>query len=419
MLERTLHVLRLRWRSLARRREVEAQLADEIAYHLAEDADLRAGSRRRARRRPTQAARRAFGGVERIKEACRDARGTALVESIAKDLRYGARSLLRQPAYAVPAVLTLALGIGATTAVFALVDGILVSRLPYPAPDRLVTANVVYPGGGLAAARRALATMDVAAYADGHVFTLAGDGPAVRVSGATVSAELFAVLGVTPARRPNFRPGEDQAAARRRGAAERGVVAVALRRRSALVGRRSSSTGGRARSSACCRPASICRRVGPSSGCRWRSIRATPSATGPATSCRSSGGCGPVSPPPGPGRAAAVPARRAPAVPVEDARRLEPRPGDRAAADGARRRRRRPAGDPVGRGAGGADHRLRQRRQSQPVARRDARARDRHPHGDRRDAAAGSRASSSPSICCWRAPAPPAASCSPGRSSRC
>ena len=135
-----------------------------------------------------------------------------LVESIVKDLRYGARSLLRQPAYAVPAVLTIALGIGATTAVFALVDGILVTRLPYPAPERLVTANAVYPGGGLAAARRTLSTMDVAAYADGHVFTLTGDGPAVRVTGARVSAELFGVLGVTPARGRIFRAGEDQAA---------------------------------------------------------------------------------------------------------------------------------------------------------------------------------------------------------------
>jgi predicted permease len=211
MLDRAAHVLRLRWRSLTRRRDVEAQLADEIAYHLAEEADRRE-ARGEAPAAAAQAARRDFGGVERAKEACRDARGTLLVESIAKDLRYGARSLLRQPAYAVPAVLTIALGIGATTAVFALVDGILVTRLPYPAPDRLVTANAVYPGGGLAAARRTLSTMDVAAYADGHVFTLTGDGPAVRVTGARVSAELFGVLGVTPARGRIFRAGEDQAA---------------------------------------------------------------------------------------------------------------------------------------------------------------------------------------------------------------
>ena len=211
MLDRVVHVLRLRWRSLTRRREVETQLADEIAYHLAEEADRRE-ARGDAPAAAAEAAIRAFGGVDRAKEECRDARGTVLVESIVKDLRYGARSLLRQPAYAVPAVLTIALGIGATTAVFALVDGILVTRLPYPAPERLVTANAVYPGGGLAAARRTLSTMDVAAYADGHVFTLAGDGPAVRVTGARVSAELFGVLGVTPARGRIFRAGEDQAA---------------------------------------------------------------------------------------------------------------------------------------------------------------------------------------------------------------
>jgi predicted permease len=204
-------VLQQRWRSLVRRREVEAQLADEIAYHLAEEADRRQ-TRGAAPGEARQAALRAFGGVELVKDACREARGTAFVESLVKDLRYGARTLLRQPAYTVPAVLTLALGIGATTAVFALVDGILVSRLPYPAPDRLVGANVVYPGGGLEAARRALTTMDVAAYADGHAFTLSGDGPAVRVSGAKVSAELFGVLGVTPAIGRTFRAGEDHAA---------------------------------------------------------------------------------------------------------------------------------------------------------------------------------------------------------------
>ncbi len=211
LLERTVHVLRLRWRSLIRRRQVEAQLADEIAYHLAEEADRRE-ARGDAPIDARQAAQRAFGGVERIKDACRDARGMVLVESIAKDLRYGGRSLLRQPAFTVPAVLTLALGIGATTAVFALVDGILVARLPYPNAAQLVTANAVYPGGGVAAARRSLSTMDVAAYADGHVFTLGGDGPGVRVTGARVSAELFAVLGVSPALGRSFRPGEDQAA---------------------------------------------------------------------------------------------------------------------------------------------------------------------------------------------------------------
>jgi predicted permease len=205
--DRALHVLRLRWRSLARRRAAEQDLADEIAYHLEAEAQ-----RRVARGEEASAARqatRAAFAVERTKEDCRDARGTAFVESVGRDLRVGARSLCRQPAYTVPALIALALGIGVTTAVFALVDGILVTRLPYPAPDRLISANVTYPAGGVEAARREISTFDVAAYADGQVFTLAGDGPAMRVSGAKVSAELFRVIGAEPALGRVFRAGED------------------------------------------------------------------------------------------------------------------------------------------------------------------------------------------------------------------
>ena len=345
MFDRAVHVLRLRWRSLARRREVEAQLADEIAYHLAEEADRRAGARRGARRGRARGAcaPSAASSAPRTPAATRAApcssRASPRICATAR------ASLLRQPAYAVPAVLTLALGIGATTAVFALVDGILVSRLPYPAPDRLVGANVVYPGGGLEAARGArCATMDVAAYADGHAFTLAGDGPAVRVSGATVSAELFGVLGVDAGARPDVPRRRGSGGARRRRAAERRAVAVALRRRSRRRRpHRSPSTGVRARSSACCRRPSISRRGAPSSGCRCRSIRATPCATGPATSCRSSGGCGPASPRPAPRPSCACSSATCAGCsrggcPTTWNRDL----GDRAAADRARRRRRGP-----------------------------------------------------------------------------
>ena len=388
MLDRAVHVLRLRWRSLTRRREVETQLADEIAYHLAEEADLReargdapaaaaagrasatsaasSGPRRRA---GTRAARCSSKASSRI---CATARG---------------RCCASRPT-PCPRVLTIALGIGATTAVFALVDGILVTRLPYPAPERLVTANAVYPGGGLAAARRTLSTMDVAAYADGQVFTLAGDGPAVRVTGARVSAELFGVLGVTPARGRIFRAGEDQAARdgvvllsdalwRTRFGADPGVVG------------RSIVVDGRSREIVGVLPASVDL---PSRRTQiWVPLALDPRDTArywagdfmplvarlrPGVTARE-----------GPGRAAAVPARRAPAVPVDHARRLEPRSRRRAVADRARRRCRLAARHPVGGGAGDPGDRLRQRRQPEPVAGRDARARDRHPDGDRRRAA--------------------------------
>jgi putative ABC transport system permease protein len=206
-IDRAFHVLRLRWRSIVRRRAAEQDLADEIAYHLDAEAERRAG-RGEDPAAARQAARAAFA-VERTKEACRDARGLAFVESVVRDLRVGARALRRQPAYTVPALVTLALGIGVTTALFALVDGILLVRLPYPDADRLISANVTYPAGGIDAARGAIATFDVAAYADGLTFTLAGDGPAMRVSGAKVSAGLFRVLGAGPALGRVFRDGED------------------------------------------------------------------------------------------------------------------------------------------------------------------------------------------------------------------
>jgi len=211
-LDRALHVVRLRVRSLLRRDAVEDQLAEEIAYHLDAEIDARV-----ARGEDPAVARAAvvqeFGGVERRKEECRDARGTVFAESVVKDLRHGAIALLRQPAYTVPAVLTLALGIGITTAVFALVQGILLAPLPYPDAARLVGANASYPSGAIDAARREIRTMDVAAYTDGQVFTLASpDALPVHVTGSRVSAELFRVLGAAPALGRVFRTGEDTAA---------------------------------------------------------------------------------------------------------------------------------------------------------------------------------------------------------------
>jgi hypothetical protein len=96
------------------------------------------------------------------------------------------------------AVLTLALGTGANTAVFSLVDGILLSRLPYPSPDRLVSIKATYPNGAFAALRKEITSLDVAAYADGKWFTLTGTGEPGRVSGARISANLFQLLVVKP-----------------------------------------------------------------------------------------------------------------------------------------------------------------------------------------------------------------------------
>ena len=152
---------------MLRRRTAEQELAEELAYHLDEET-----ARRIARGQSPAEARRdviaAFGGVERRKDECRDVRGFPTLESALKDVRYGFTTLRRQPSFTIVAILALTLGTGATAAVFALLDGMLFTRLPYPAPERLVAANVTYPGGAFEAARRDLRAMTVAAYVEGR-----------------------------------------------------------------------------------------------------------------------------------------------------------------------------------------------------------------------------------------------------------
>jgi len=132
-----------------------------------------------------------------------------VIGSVIQDLRYAARTLQRSPGFALVAVLTLALGIGANTAVFSVIDGILLSRLPYSAPQELVGVTGTYPGGAFAAMRDEVKSLEVAAYAEGHTFTLKAGGEPTRITGALVSAELFSVLGVKPALGRWLRAGED------------------------------------------------------------------------------------------------------------------------------------------------------------------------------------------------------------------
>jgi len=132
-----LRVFLFRLRNLFRKRELEQQLADEIQSHLEMQADeyLRQGMS------PTDArhlALRKFGGVEQIKETYRDRRGLPGVETFLRDLGYGLRMLRRSPGVTTVAILSLALGIGANTALFSVVDAVMLKTLPVEQPDRLV-----------------------------------------------------------------------------------------------------------------------------------------------------------------------------------------------------------------------------------------------------------------------------------------
>src|SRR5262245_4897939 len=132
-----LNKLRLRLRALFFKSKLEAELDEELRFHLEREIEenlVRGMSPEEAR----YAAIRSFGGIERVKEESRDARGIRLLEEVWQDLRYGARMLLKRPGFTLIAVITLGLGIGANTAIFSVVNGLFLRALPYRDDARLV-----------------------------------------------------------------------------------------------------------------------------------------------------------------------------------------------------------------------------------------------------------------------------------------
>ena len=190
------------------RPRMEREMDAELRFHIeayTEDLVRSGVPRQEAPRR----ARIEFGAIERAKQECRDARRVNFFDSLMQDLHYGLRMLGKKPGFTAVAALTLALGIGGNTAIFSLVNGILLIPLPYPSPEQLVSITGTYPKGGVVAMRQQMRTTDVAAYYEGHEFNLTGVGQPVRLTGTLVSAQFFSVLGARPELGRTFLSGDD------------------------------------------------------------------------------------------------------------------------------------------------------------------------------------------------------------------
>jgi putative ABC transport system permease protein len=197
-----------RLRALFQNGRLDEALDEELRFHLEMETErlVRSGMTPEAAR---VLARRNFGGVEQVKESYRDRRGLPAVETFARDLAHAAHTLRRHPGYTAAAVLSLALGIGANTAVFSLLDAFVLQPLPYPEPDQLVRVYEAGPLGGrfswgaVAAPvlrdwrERSRAFTAIGAFVPGSVNLRGGEG-AVRVPATFVEPEVFQALGVPP-----------------------------------------------------------------------------------------------------------------------------------------------------------------------------------------------------------------------------
>ncbi len=208
---------RYRLRAIFRRKTVEAELNEELAQHL----ERQAAKHISAGMPPDEARRRArieLGGTEQIREECRDGWGSRAWERVIGDLGYSLRQLRRNPGFTVLAIVTLSLGIGANTAIFSLVNGVLLQPLNYRNPKQLFLIQEIVPRwhGALEAnlpdfqiwQRRAKSFQGIA-IAEQSDAILTGMGEPVEIHGVRCSASFFDVLGVRPALGRGFLPNED------------------------------------------------------------------------------------------------------------------------------------------------------------------------------------------------------------------
>jgi hypothetical protein len=212
------------WKRLFLRRKLEDQLERELSFHLEQHAaDLIAQGHD-----PTDARRLArleLGGPQQVKEECRDARGTRWLEDLVQDVRYAVRTLRKRPGFAAMALATIALGTGATTVMFTVINGVLLKPFAYRDPARLLRLQEQTgwstPQGNLWSftfpnyldCKSAIDALDMAAWTIKRGTVSTASGAAEYVEGVEVSSDLLSLLGVKAAQGRTFFPEEDRPAA--------------------------------------------------------------------------------------------------------------------------------------------------------------------------------------------------------------
>ena len=202
-----LNRIKYAFRALRRGRRADRQLDDELQFHV----DLEAELLTRQGVSPDQAktmAMRKFGGVERVKEECRESRGLGFLDATSRTLRYAIRTLRRNPAYTLLSIAVLGLGIGANTAMFSVIHGVLLKPLPYVEGDRLMLIQQSAPLAGqdsvgvsipeLYDYRRELTNFSGLVEFHQMSFDLLNRGEPDRVATGVVSSNFFDVLGIRP-----------------------------------------------------------------------------------------------------------------------------------------------------------------------------------------------------------------------------
>ena len=207
-------------KELVRRDKTESELSEELNAYLqnAADAKVQAGA---TPEEALRSARLELGGMETVKHEVRAVGWEFALEVFVQDVRYGVRMLRKSPLFTAVAVTAIAIGIGANTAMFSLVDAILLRPLPYPEPQRLIIVGTHQrEGSGMSP----MGTADFLAWRDhqqsfeqvavldlaGRSFALSGMGAPERIPGVGVSANFFSMFGVAPLRGRGFQPGDDR-----------------------------------------------------------------------------------------------------------------------------------------------------------------------------------------------------------------